>query len=90
MCKLGVINQLRAGQDKGKAPLGATPEMRVVGVDADAADLLLRLLAADPAARPTARQVRCAVRAVHGVRYALCALVFGSIVVTLPTYVLTD
>lgn len=31
--------------------------MRVIGVDAAATDLLLRLLAADPAARPTARQV---------------------------------
>jgi hypothetical protein len=32
--------------------------MRVVGLDDLACDLLLRLLAADPAARPTARQVR--------------------------------
>lgn len=29
----------------------------MVGVDEDAADLMIRLLAADPAARPTARQV---------------------------------
>lgn len=57
VCKLNVINQLRAGQEKGKAAAGAGPEMRVVGVDAAACDLLLRLLAADPAARPTARQV---------------------------------
>lgn len=31
--------------------------MRVVGLDAASTDLLLRLLAADPAARPTALQV---------------------------------
>ncbi|KAL4452542.1 hypothetical protein ABPG75_008204 [Micractinium tetrahymenae] len=57
VCKLGVINQLKESQQKGKAPLGAGPEMRVVGLDGEACDLLLRLLAADPAARPTARQV---------------------------------
>ena len=33
--------------------------MRVVGVDDCAGDLLMRLLAADPAARPSACQVRC-------------------------------
>lgn len=57
VCKLGVINQLQQSQEKGKAPVGAGPEMRVVGLDDAACDLLLRLLAADPAARPTARQV---------------------------------
>lgn len=57
VCKLGVINQLRETQERGKAPMGDGPEMRVIGLDGEACDLLLRLLAADPAARPSARQV---------------------------------
>jgi len=37
-------------------------EMRVVGMDEAASDLLLCLLCADPAARPTARQVPACAR----------------------------
>lgn len=64
----------------------------MVGVDDSACDLLMRLLAADPAARPSARQVRCAVlpaRCSHARQQQLCTLpgLLASFLAAMPTSV---